>query len=362
MNKFYLIIFTFFFSQNFHSQNVDLKILNSENKPYSGVQVFTDLGNLLGLSNTEGVFEFNKKELVEMNVEKIILKTDETDIYECSLENIPKIIQLNRKEKEVLIPEVILSKKSFNYFTVKGYIRSWQLNNNKLVKYGDGIVEYHIPNDSLKPKKEIKSYPLNYRTFTADSISKKTPFVSISFNPEFFSIKIPKDDPITMYPNFYKKVLVKDSLYNIERRNEKAGYLISDKNNKPIEIQISSSFNQDELKDIKIGFWKISGADQTIQKWKNLKKYRYPKYILSNFKFLVKNKKGIKKNMTEIVTEVFIENISFSDGKPTNYKSINPFQSYYRSKFWVEQLEKHPLPEKILEQLQNIKENKNTFK
>lgn len=361
MNISFTILFAFFFSV-LYSQKSHLEIHDKENKPYPSVQIFSNLGNLIGLSNSDGIFEFEKKDLKEMGVKKIILKTDRTDSYEYSLENIPKIVQLNRKDKETEIEEVILTKKLLKFFTAKGYVRSWELKNNQLVKYGEGIVEYHIPYDSLKDKENIKAYPINYRTFTSDSIKKRSPFIEISINPAFFSVKIPEDDPVTTVPKLYKKIIVKDSLYTIEKFGEKIGYLISDKNDKPIEIQISSSFNQDELKDIKIGFWKISTADQTIQKWKNYKKYRYPEYIFNNFKFLTKTKKGIKKDIIEIVTEIFIEDISFSDKKPLNHRYINQFQSYYNTQFWHEQLEKHPLPEKILEQVQSLSENKNMFK
>ncbi|MBC6112951.1 hypothetical protein ACFOG5_09930 [Pedobacter fastidiosus] len=184
--------------------------------------------------------------------------------------------------------------------------------------------------------------------------------MSVSFNDGFFNDDLPKNDRITN--SWYSTKKANDSLYNVYDEGKSVGYAIYNKNNFPIEINVTDNFDGEDAIRIAL-WWKITGKSKNIQKWTGSGDTRRPTYLFSNKKILEKTNDKRKTNAIETITEIFIDDkINYNGAKPLKYKSyIDIDRSFYYSDYWVEEMKKHPLPSSILEQLNNINELDNTY-
>lgn len=349
-----------------HSQNTKIIILDKlDKKPLTGIQILSENGSFIGDSDIKGEFKFDMTTVLQSGIKSIMIYDSNYLPIEYKLDEIPALVYLEKINHYELEPVVIVKKLSEKYFTAKGYVRSWKLVDNKLVKYGDALIEYQIPY-----KKEaknnvsstfIKKYITAFRTFKTDSIKQKSRVISVSLNDGYFNCSLFQTDIMERWSKFYKSARVKDSLYNIFEEGKKIGYAIYDKNIKLSEINIGQSFEGDEA--MKVLFLKVSGKMKNIEKWMGTGETRHPSYMYSSKKVFVETKTKGKYNAVEIINEFFIdEKIIYNDRKPKKYKSgIDIDRSFYNSEYWKEQLAKHPLPSAIKEQLKLIKENKNTY-
>ena len=356
-----LLLLPFFLN----SQNTKITILdNLDKKPLNGIQILSENGSLITNSNTEGNFEFDMSILKQSDIKSIMIYDSQYIPVEYKLDDIPNTVYLEKSENYELKPVIITKKNSEEYFTIKGYVRSWQLVNNKLVKYGDVLIEYHIPYDLSKYNDfntGIKTFALGYRTFKTDSIKQKSRIISISTFDSFLNYHIPKRDDIARGGNHYKLEQVKDSLYIVFDEGKNVGYTIKDKNNKVFEVNVNKSFQGQEAK--KFLFWKFSGSYKNIEKWNGEGDTRFLSYSFSSEKILVQTKIKEVYNAVETINEIFIDNkIICNDKKPEKYKNyIDKDRSFYNTEYWKEQIKKHPLPSFINEQLKLIEENPNNY-
>jgi hypothetical protein len=356
------LLFLLFYTCMF-SQNIKITILdNLEHKPVSEVQIFSENGSLLGSSNSAGEFEFQLHSIQEQGIKTIMIYDGNYLSQEFRIAKIPKIIYLEKIKSYELEPVVIRKKGFEEYYIVKGYIRSWKLLNNKLIKYGDAIIEYHIPykNSENVIITGIKYHIREYRTFKTDSIKQKSRIISIHGYDSFLDYKIPKRD-ILADGRYYSTELVKDSLYNVLNNGKKVGTAIISNNN-VAQTYIKESFEGDEA--IKVLLWKLSVAYTDFEKWKGEDETRHLSYSFTNEKKLIETKIKGKFNAEETINEIFIDDEIIYDAiKPQKSKtSIDTDRSYYSTEYFKEQIKKHPLPKAIKEQLTNINENKNTYK
>ncbi|MFV7235504.1 hypothetical protein [Flavobacterium sp. ZB4R12] len=344
-------------------QNVTVKIVGDlDKKPLMGIQILSETGSFISESNSNGGFDYNLALLKDEGVKNVVFYDSNYLPVEYKIDEIPSIIYLKKIKSYELESVLVTNPHSKKYFILKGYCRSWKLVNNKLVKYGDGLIDYRIPYSKRDENVEynIKNYVSAYRTFMIDSIKPKSRIVSISIHDRFLDCYLPKSDILKSAPHYYKSVKEKDSLYVVLHEGEKTGYAIYDKNDLPAEINVSESFEKEE--EIKLLIWKISGKFKNIEKWTGEGNTRHPSYLFSSKKIMVKTKFEGKFNNVETVTELFIDDFVYNDEKPLVYKSyIDKDRSFYNSNYWDEQLVKHPLLSEIKAQLTNVNENKNNY-
>lgn len=356
------LLFLLFYTSIF-SQNIKITILDKlENKPINEVQIFSENGSLIGNSNSVGIFEFDLSSLKEQGIKTIMVYDRNYLSQEFNITKMPQIIYLEKIKSYELEPVVIRKKGSEEYFIVKGYIRSWKLLNNKLIKYGDGVIEYHIPYKNSKNAiiSGIKNYIKEYRTFKTDSIKQKSRIISIQGFDSFLDYKIAKRD-ILSDGNYYTTELIKDSLFNVLHNNKKVGTAII-VNDHVTETYIKESFEGDQA--IKVLLWKLSVAYTDFEKWKGEDETRHLSYSFTNEKKLIETKIKGKFNAEETINEIFIDDEIFYNALKLQKSktNIDTDRSYYSTEYWTDEIKKHPLPKAIKEQLNSINENKNTFK
>jgi hypothetical protein len=347
-----------------NAQNIKISIVDKfDKKPLKGIQFFSENGSLIGNSNLKGEFEFNKILLQQSEIKSIMVYDSNYLPIEYQIDEIPEIIYLEKIKSYELEPVIIIKKLSTKYYTLEGYIRSWKLVNNKLIKYGDAIIEYHIPyeNSNNDFATGIKNYVTEYRTFKIDSVKQKSRIISISGFDDFLNYRIPVRDILTRELKRYKLEKTKDSLYAVIQEGKNVGYTINDKYNNHTEINVNEFFEGKEA--VKILFWKFSGSYNNIEKWAGEGDIRHLSYLFSSQKKMVETKTKGKYNAVETINEIFInDKIIYNDKKPQNSKtSIDKDRSFYNTEFWKEQIKKHPLPSAINQQLINVNENKNSY-
>jgi hypothetical protein len=364
----YLIRIVLLFSSFFiYPQKSRIVVLdNLYKKPLIGIQILTEKGSFIGNTDVNGRFEFDMISLSKTGIKSILIYDPDYLPLEYKIDEIPELVYLEKIRHYELDPIVIVNKSSAKYFTVKGYVRSWKLVNDKLVKYGDAIVEYLIPyvKDIKKNVSStvIKKNFIAYRNFKIDSIKQRSRIINISLNDGYLNCSIYQTDLLARAAGYYKSKKLNDTLYDIMDEGRKIGYAIYNKNNLLSEINIGQNFEGEDA--MKVLFWKVSAKIKKIERWTGNDGTRYPSYVYSNQKSFVETKEKGKFNAVEIINEIFIEDaISHENKKIKKYNSGIDFdRSYYSREYWNDEQIKHPLPISITEQLVKLNENKNILK
>ena len=168
MNKNHVIII-FLVSINFSfSQQIINNASTSENIPF--VEIYSDKGDLIGLSDEKGIIspELNEK-IYLSNTKTITLFHFNFEKKAVPLDVYKKLIYLTLSAKIIALEPVIISNNfKKKYLKSKGYFRSSQINEDKVQYFIDGIVEYYISTVSDKVKMKI----IYHRTFENKDIKQ----------------------------------------------------------------------------------------------------------------------------------------------------------------------------------------------
>lgn len=356
-----ILLMSLFLSSS--NQNV-LVVDKTDHTPIAGVEILSDEGSVLLNTDLNGMF--NKSRLKEIGIKHVILYSPEHKLIDFKTENLPDTIFLEKREPiELEGVTIVKSAKKEKYFTVRGYARSWKLTNNKLSRYGDAIIEYHIPYEKSNNDfaTGIKNYITEYRTFKIDNIKQKSRVISISAYDGFFDCRIPIRDILERTKSYKNYTLenIKDSLYNIIEDKSIVGIAVLADNKYPAKINLVEEFRSDEVK--KNIFWKFSVGEKNTEVWTGEGEERHPLYLFYNKKFIVNTKLGSAS--IEVVNEIFIEDIVIN-GNTIPDKSVRHIdidRSYYSNNKNLElKLLEHPLPSNIEQQIRTTTENKNKFK
>ena len=333
------------------------------NKPLIGIQLYSDNGSFIGNSDTTGNFIFDIVALKNQNINSILFYGSDFVSVEYKIDNIPSIIVLETIRNYNLETVVIIQNKTKAKYTVKAFFRSWQLLNGKLIKYGDGIIDYHVPYADVKNNfaTGVKSYKLSYRTFKGDSLKQKLKQIKVPTLSGYLGVAyIPKNDILKRNNESYEIRSKTENLSEIYETNRKVSFVKYNSENIPTEIFVNSNQENDEV--MKGPFRKVYGKWIEIEKWTGNGNTRHPTYIFySGITTVLDNKRN--QNYIETVKEIFIQDdINTDDTVPNIYKSsIEEDKSFYKTNYWDEYLKIYPLPSKIQHQLIKVNENKNNY-
>jgi len=335
-----------------------------DHRPLIGISMLSESGSLIASSNANGEIIFDLSSFAALGNDKVLFYNTDYQTVEMSIISLPTMVYLDKLNSHSLEAVEINAKHVSKYFTLKAYVRSWKLVNDKLVRYGDAIVDYQVP---FKRKKgffhlENEKYIKAFRNFRIDDVKAKSRIVSVSAFDGYFADHLPNGDRLSSSWSWYTTKKNQDSLHTVYDDGKSVGYAIFDRNNLPVEINVGSSFEGDEAIKIAL-WWKIAGKSKNIEKWRGTGETRRPTYIFSNRKTLVKSKVKNEHNTEETVTEIFIDDqIQYNAGIPEKYKkAVNIDQSFYSSDYWTEEIKRRPLSGFIQTQLNNVKELKNTY-
>ncbi len=144
-----------------------------DHSPIPFAQLFSEGGRLVGTSNINGIIDVsNLSKFVYKSTNVIYIQHISYNNLSVPYDSLKNTDTLYLNEKPVFLPEVTVTAKSAkpDILVLKGYFRSYQLEDSVPKYYVDGIVEYFI---SLKNKKPLKMKVLDHRSYRNEELVKK---------------------------------------------------------------------------------------------------------------------------------------------------------------------------------------------
>lgn len=355
--KYKLVLF-FFIGLNFHLFSQEFRDQSSNGK-ISFVEIYSSNGDLIGVSDENGLLNQNLKNKIISSSTKIItisrqfFENKELEINEFLK---TKTILLKRNVNE-LQEVVVVNPKNAKYLKLKGYYRSVQINENKPHYFNDGIVIFFV---SLKTGK-IKTKVLSNRAFEDKSIKQ----LSKSYN--FSIVGVPLFNDLIIKEDLLKKYnLIEDkSKINVidKIKNETRGYITSTNDNTELQLSIYS------IEEPQIT--KLFGMESELETYNISAVYNNNGNLgLKNLLFFKEIRSyNLRKSKKDSFTQIdathefyllekkYVDKIDENDFN-NNYSFIAP--SKYKSVFWKEidnELYK-PYPESLNNAIMNMEEIK----
>lgn len=198
------------------------------------VHVISDSGTIIGTSDIDGVIDFQDNlSLKKENKTSVSLHHISYQNRKVEINSLIDADTVVLTPKNVLIPEIIISNKSEPvYLVLKGFFRSYQVENGLPKYYTDGIVEYYISKNQLK-NRVIQHR--SYRNKTMVEAEKKrinTVGITAACTP-FINVKTQMDElngDYTIETINNKKI--------IKKENVNVGFLNCDKQSGLIQLNI----------------------------------------------------------------------------------------------------------------------------
>jgi hypothetical protein len=156
-----IILFLSLFYQLSYSQS---KIVDSKTgEAIAFAHLIIDGGKLGATSNINGIISIAEIEkMAEASSTTITIQHLGYDNLEISLQDLKQSEAIRLNARNIVLSEVTVNPSSkYDYVVLKGFFRSYQINDNELKYYTDGIVEYYFP----KKRKKFSVNLLEHRTF-----------------------------------------------------------------------------------------------------------------------------------------------------------------------------------------------------
>jgi len=124
-----------------------------DNTPIPFVHIISNKGIIIGTSNIDGIIDLKNIPALKNEVNNSVsfhhISYQNTEVKTDNLMNADTIRLI---PKEILLPEIVITNKSQKpvWLVLKGFYRSYQIENGIPKYYTDGIVEYYISNNQLK--------------------------------------------------------------------------------------------------------------------------------------------------------------------------------------------------------------------
>lgn len=346
-------------------QNLSLKaqivikdVESNENISFVELRDFNE--RILGISDENGIVS---KDIIEK-----IAKGNSNDVFLYHMSYKPfktlksqflesNIISLSRNT--IALDEVtVLPNKTKSFVLVKGYFRTYDIVDNQLKSYADGIVEYLYPENS---KSDILIKRNQERSLLLPSGKGLPALMNINIvGPRIPDMNLTNENAAKTYSFF---------------DNKNNNYFLLDKN-KTVRL------NKIPLKDGKNGIlqeisYLTAEQKKTVKRFGNESIHEYHnessvynvsdsnEISLANIiyhkeirKFKMKGKNDERFQDVEDVGEFFVEKIEYLQEKPKNFGRFTGFNGFsnYGSKFWEDVSSKKlykPLPEAIFKSLTN---------
>lgn len=205
------------------------------NTPIPFVHVISDKGIILGTSNMDGIIDFRKINASSNHENKSVsFHHISYQNEEWEMANLLNTDTVKLKQRVIAIPDIVITNKSQEpvYLVLKGFYRSYQIENGIPKYYTDGIVEYYIS------KNQFKNRVIQHRSFRnkmlVDAEKKRVNMVSIVA-------------ACTPYINAKTEIDELDKEYSIEKEIDKqfikkqnaiVGSIIQDKQSRLFQVNI----------------------------------------------------------------------------------------------------------------------------
>lgn len=329
-----------------------------DNAPIPFIHVISDKGIIVGTSNIDGMIDLKSISAVTEKVNgSVSFHHISYQSKEMKMENLIKSDTVKLTKNNFMIPEIVITDKSLKpvYLLLKGFYRSYQIENGIPKYYTDGIVEYYIS------KNQLKNRIIQHRTFRnkklVDAEKKRNIMVSMVvagtpyINPKTEIDELNKD---------YSFERLDDKLL-IKKMDSIVGVISHDKQSNLVQVNIDliapekeivgSIFNYTSKRtiiDITENYSSTDITNLVKDDLLNRKEYR---------KIFFKHKKDKDFVEIDVLHEFYVFDKQYlykSDLKGIDLSSnfgLNE-SSNYTDEYWNE-LQKHNIP-KLPEQIENL--------
>lgn len=346
--KHYLLLLVLTY-QTVYSQ---IKIVDSQNgSPIAFAHVILKNAVIGTSSNLNG--EIVLKDFAKSNIDDSEILTIQHiayDNFEITFGELKNNATIRLNERTILLNEVTVgSNQKTDYIVLKGFYRSYQLNNNTLKYYTDGIVEYFIPVKS----NDFSFKLLEYRSFRNKKLLESKRNSSVSF--EMVTAGVPYIEAGVLLNEIKSRYTINDLGDNkaILVSNTKIGYIQENLINKSLLISIDKIAPKPEK------VYSFFGNTSRIQNILITENYKSTDFNLLSKdqlesrkeyrKLYFKSKKDIAEELIESVHEFYTFKVSYITKK--QFKTIKTEKhtglresNSYSSEYWKEIVQLYHLP------------------
>ncbi|MCG8184436.1 hypothetical protein [Tenacibaculum piscium] len=318
--KTHLIALLFFISSLLQAQ---IKIIDATSKKgISFVEIYTSKGDLIGLTNIDGKINKKSIQLIKQSTTRYIYFNHLTyQELKISKEKLLTIKEIKLKGNTFILNEVVLEpnkrkrKRKNKYIKIDGFYRSYQINNDILKYYTDGVATYYLP---IGKNNTIKNKIIHSRSFINEKLinneKKRVNTVSMVM------AGIPRPDKELTISNLRNKK------YNIANNRE----FITDLDN--LKVGTIQTNQHKKLTSLKIAF--IHEDKPIKKKMFNYISIRKRHNGFAYFKTLHRD----SLHLNNLLYHKEIRNINFKHKKDDNFEDIKVLHEFFVTK--IELIEK----------------------
>ena len=332
---------------------------STSNTPIPAVNIFDNHGNLLFISDNNGLIDQNKLKKVSLNdtllFQHISFINKHVTLQDILLERKIKLIP-----RIAIIEEIIVNNKPKDWLVLRGYFRSLQRFDGNYKSFADGIVSYYIQLNVKRPK--VKHLTEDYRIFTNEKVIEefKSAMGPFSEPPEIPRIK---QQPLHLnlpYKYYFKN---EGEALSFFFQETKIGEMKTIRDGK---IQSSIDFVRPNT-EVKWKFFRIEAIIKSQVQIETYNSNNLNEASIANLESFYRNNIGsIKRKKRlghipfETLTNFFVIERSFLSndevakiGKSFDKSSFLEGKSRYDNNFWleIENFNIPPLPKGISKQL-----------
>ncbi|RZJ50154.1 MAG: hypothetical protein EOO44_16930 [Flavobacterium sp.] len=334
------------YSQEFRDQLSNEKIFF--------VEIYSDKGNLIGNTNTDGLMSEDLKNKILSSDTKYL--TFVNSFYQNKLVAIDDyknnstvtMLPITNELQEVVISD---KKDKNQYLVIRTYVRSLQINNDRVQYFMDGIVDYYI---SLKTKK-IKLKFISNRSFENKSIPQ---LKEKGFKIYFQIAGAPMLNKLLDYNNLNEgynlQKEVTDIKINDKSDNSLRGYVSLDSNRASLSLGIITDDKPKVMKGLGVENILKNYTINALFSEKEFEKISFNSllYFKEFRNYSIKAKKDIETQKVDAIHEAFVLEYRFSEkidvkGLDNNYSFKN--SSFHQSEYWkhIDNILLQPLPKSV---------------
>lgn len=313
MRNIYIFLIFILSSGNLFSQK---KVLDSLSNNYiQGVEVYSSKGDLLGLSDKTGkIAPALIREIEQKSTQEFILihpsyKTKVVALSDLSgtgdIKLIPIVVDLD---------EVVLEgKQQFKYLRLHTYFRSFQINNNQLHYFMDGIADYYIDLKTNKQQVIIKQH----RSYENKNIKQLDEKGAVQATIQGTGTPYLKYIEYNQLKELFKFEFLENQVDVYKDKNKQIGAVKSD--NKSLRLSLSHIPEHKPDTLTLFGYTFVSKIDNSnaFYSSQNIKNIGYDnlEYLKIIHALDAKNKKDKEYQSVESSNEVFVINRELTNDK-----------------------------------------------
>lgn len=299
----------FFLCIGVHSQIIIIDSVSK--KGIAFVEIYSSTGDLIGLTDINGfINEESLKQIKKIKIETLSFNHIIYNELILSKEKLLSSKEIELQKNAINLDEVVLKakKRMHNFIKLHGFYRSYQLNNDKLKYYTDGIVTYYLP---IGTKNKIKNKLHYSRSFVNEKLreNEKRRVNTVSI----IMAGLPRPD------KRLTSIFLKKENYNLFPENEN-NFIINENEKQIGIIQLSEEKN---LASLKVAF--ILDDNPVIKK---MFKYHSIGNLHNGFAYY-KTKNIDSLNLENLLYHKEIRRLKFKHKKDKKYEQIEALHEFF---------------------------------